>query len=586
MRFDDTLETVLAADTDTAFAAQSAWRQVVDLVGRRRVPADARALARLVDLRDRVPLAIRVASARMLEQCEPPAPLIGLFATDDLAVGLPVLRTAALGDEEWQALLPQLSPPARSVLRNRRDLSPVVRRALEAFGHSDMAIGDDAAGRPVKASEPDILPQSPTAPSFVSLGSIALGMPVVAEAVRRAAGDEVTGDEEDADTAHRQGQAGPIHPEADSADGPFRIADVVARIDAFQRRREESNDGGVSLPSVHDDRFRFETDRFGTIHWVEGINRAVTIGLALAAPGVSHIGGGDAIIAGALRRRAGFRDARLAISGSSDAAGDWLLSAVPVFDTDSGRFTGYRGTARRPLAHERAEPSSPQAIPVADSMRQLVHELRTPANAISGFAEMIGSEMLGPVPPVYRERANVIRDQARILIAAIDDLDFAARIEGNSLDLRPQAVAVAPLLAGIVQDLSGLLDLRGAAIDIGASDSVVSGDARALERLFGRLFATLAASTGREERVGVAIEREGKVVRILIDRPATLAVDIADDDIADAGDEALSLGTSFALRLAANLARELGGSFDIGNSCLTLQLPAAEDRPMERTSRL
>ena len=56
------------------------------------------------------------------------------------------------------------------------------------------------------------------------------------------------------------------------------------------------------------------------------------------------------------------------------------------------------GTARRPRTDERAEPSRPAPATPADSLRQLVHELRTPTNAIAGFAEMIETQILGPVP--------------------------------------------------------------------------------------------------------------------------------------------------------------------------------------------
>ncbi len=66
----------------------------------------------------------------------------------------------------------------------------------------------------------------------------------------------------------------------------------------------------------------------------------------------------------------------------------------------------------------------------SDSLRQLVHELRTPANAVAGFAELIESELLGPVAPVYRDRASAIRSMAADLLASVEDLDTAARIEG------------------------------------------------------------------------------------------------------------------------------------------------------------
>lgn len=543
MRFDDSFETVLASDVDSGVAAQSAWRQIVDLVARGRAPFDDRARHRLESLRARVPRAIRVASVQALEAASPPAALIAFLATDDVAVALPLLRGARLSDAAWIALLPELTPPARAVLRNRRDLTPAVARGLEAYGATDMVLPAGDTGASVAPSpEPAAATPVHKSRSFVSLGSVALDMPVVAEAVRRA---------------------------ESTAEGPFDIAEVVARIDAYQREREQAPAASVP-PAPRADSFRFETDRAGVIDWVDGINRSATIGLSLAEPGGDHVGG-DAVVAGALRRRASFRDSRLRVGGGSDAAGDWLLSGVPAFDPASGRFIGYRGTARRPRGHERAHRSSG---PPAESMRQLVHELRTPANAISGFAEMIESEILGPVPGIYRERATVIREQASLLIAAIDDLDLAARIEGNSLELRPQAIAVGDLMRGVANDLGDLLALRGAAFAIEDGDAEIDGDRRAVERLVGRLFATLAAAAGRGERIDVWIEQAGAVVAIDIARPAGLDIEALDSAEGETRDAVL-LGAEFALRLARNLAHELGGTFEIGADRLRLTLPAA-----------
>jgi signal transduction histidine kinase len=565
VRFDDTLETVLAADLGTPYGVQSAWRQLVDLIGRRRVPPATRAMATLRAIRSEVPRQVRIASARALEFSNPPAPLVRLFARDDLPIAIPVLRSARLSASEWIQLLPDLAPGARGVLRNRRDLPPAVQRALESFGSVDFVLPDSG-----EASETGVEHARATEVVDSSAGSIADAEPDAQNLI-------MDHSERISAAASREALARSVAQPAQVEDeGPFEIAEVVARIDAFWRNREEAGTVPTPAPPVVE-QFRFETDEKGVVRWVDGVSRAAVIGLSIDLPG-SDGSQVDGIAAGAFRRRAGFSTARMQIEGNSDAAGDWLISAIPVFDPANGRFTGYRGTARRPRNDERAEPVRVPVGSPAESLRQLVHELRTPINAIAGFAEMIETQMLGPVSEVYRGRADVIRSQARELLGAIDDLDLAARIDSAALALVPGRVALRPVLATIADDLAPLLELRGSLIALPVEDLIVTGDRRAIERLLARLMATLVSASSPGERIGVNMAPESdQKVAVAIDRPRALA-DYPGDSVLGIDDEredATLLGTGFALRLARNLARELGGSLVIEPSILTLRLPAA-----------
>ena len=559
MRFDDSLDTVLAADIGTPAGAQAAWRQLVDLIGRRRAPPTPEAMDRLQSLRDRVPERVRASSARALEYAAPPFELVRFFAIDDPDVAAPMLRGAQLADDEWIALLPTLTPRTRAVLRHRRDLSPAVARALDSFGPADFVLAGEAG-----EAQPRHAPTAPLAPdSFVSLGEAARrSLPAVADAI----------------------EATPSKPA-----GPFQISDLVARIAAYQRKRDRAPGAASETARVRDG-FHFETDAAGVVRWVEGVNRGPLIGLSLdlaSSPGGSRV---DGVASGAFRRRAAFTSARLIVHGDSDAGGDWRIDGYPMFDPDNGRFIGYRGTARRPRSDEQATPVERAAMR-PDALRQLVHELRTPTTAIAGFAEMIESQLVGPVASAYRARAATIRDQARDLLAAIDDLDLAARIEGKALDLHAGRVAVGPLLARVAGDLAPLAEIRGTRIALdpaGAAD--VAGDERAVERLIGRLLAALVAAGGRDEAIHVVTMRDGAEVLIAFDRPAALTVRgddgplSIDSDEAAAGEGAPLLGTGFALRLVRNLAAELGGGFTIDERRLTLRLPAAETTGMEQAS--
>ncbi len=547
MRFDDSLKTVLAADTTSAFGAASAWRQLIDLIGRGRAPATPEALDRLRSLRGRVPDGVRAASARALAFASPGPELVALFTEEALAIAAPVLRTAQLEGSAWEALLPRLTPAQRSVLRHRRDLPGAAVRGLEQFGPVDFVLPYDAPAEPAPAPVND----APLA---------TVDPPVAAEPLRL-----------------------PDEPAAEPVG--FRISDLVARIEAFNRDRDTVPPAPEAPAAAS--AFRYETDAAGVIRWVDGAPRAAVVGIGLA-----HRDGAepsvDGVASGAFRRRAAFRDARLLLGGASSAAGSWRISGEPLFDPATGRFTGYRGVARRPRADESARPRSP----AADSVRALVHELRTPANAISGFAELIEREMLGAVPPVYRDRAGEIRLAAADLVGAIDDLDTAARIEGRALELRPAPTPLAPLLDRIVHDLEPLASLRGAVVALApVPPLILDVDDRAADRLFGRLLSALVSSCARGERLQVLAMRHSEAsVRVVFDRPAALAAVTPDSLLSlDAEREAAVpgaplLGTGFALRLAQNLAAELGGLLVIEAERLTLRLPAVVPFAMEQAA--
>ena len=588
MRFDDSLTTVLNSDMAAGPGAQSVWRQLVDLAGRGRVPTDEPILARLRMLRQAVPATVRAASARALAHARPDAALVALFAEDDPAVAAPVLRAAELGDAEWTALLPSLSPISRSVLRRRRDLAPVVERALESFGSVDFTLPQPDAlelepamvvpPEPGARSQPAPIPPPPldgplSESPFVALGDIARGLPVVAEALAR-------------------GEPAPASPPADG----FAISDLVARIEAFRRRRDVAPRADAAVPeavaAAMGERFLFETDANGVVVGVDGVARGALVGMSIAHAGVQGTARVDGVAAGGLRRRSRFDDARLEVGGTSSAAGSWRLTGVPAFDPTTGRFTGFRGVGRRPRADESAAPSRAGTVPSPDSLRQLVHELRTPTNAIAGFAELIEAELIGPVPAEHRDRAATIRARAGELLAAIEDLDTAARMEVGALNLRPGPLPVQPMIDRVLVDLAQLAALRDVRVLVdGDRDARVVADDRAAERLLGRLLAVLVAAGAAGETLRLSVYANPSTVEITVDRPRSLAGLGTDALLAlDGGDDAPEgtplLGTGFAIRVARNLAAELGGALELGPARLTLRLPTSLDRNVEHATTI
>lgn len=376
------------------------------------------------------------------------------------------------------------------------------------------------------------------------------------------------------------------HPQM-ATDAVAQIQDLVARIQAFRKERSEE-ELDIHLPEPAGDpvdAFRFETGIDGLISWVDGAPRGPIIGIELGA--MAEIGehGVDGHAAGAFRRRTPFRNARMRVPGQGIASGDWLISGLPLFDEATGRFEGYRCTARRPKRTEHPYPRMTglvsQGLP-PDSLRQLVHELRTPLNAIRGFAEMISAQLLGPVSSPYRERAEAIIADARKLLAMFDDLDVAAKIERGVFDGRSVAgVEPVPVLRSIVQEVAppGSVYRTRFQLELDTAVPAVMLDLVTAERLFSSLLSAVLSATREEETLSVQLHKIGPHVQLRVERPELLHAMSSQqlfDTSFDPGEAGLNgppLGLGFALRLVDSMAVAVGASFEITEQDFVLRLP-------------
>jgi signal transduction histidine kinase len=543
MRFDDMIATVLTQPADRPDRQAARWRQLVDLLARRRPETgnagenEAAAYAWLRETRSAIDPEIRRQSARTLASRAVDPELVAFFAEDAPAVCAPLMGSARLDAEAWIAILPRLGPAARSLLRNREDLPNEVKTALGAFGSSDFRL-EGAVGE----ARPDLRAET--------------GSP------------------------------------APEPGGESQIRELVDRIEAYRHRRESRPTG--PLPAADGAQgFRWETGTDGVLLWIEGAPRGPLVGQSIAwiaGPGQHGV---DGQAAGGFEKRSPFRDARFTVAGEGPASGDWRISGIPFFDPASGAFQGYRGTARRPRADEIARTAAADAPPgvfgtnfPADSLRQLIHELRTPLNAIIGFSEMIEGQYMGPAAMPYRSRAASIMEQARGLLTAVDDLDTAARIETRRLDLDDGASDAVALLVRLHDSYERVAAQRGAAIFMRIEEGLPRArvEPNATERMFGRLLAATIGLAGEGETIalslGLAAEGGTPALRFAIGRPKAIAGlgerDLLDPGYSPDGDwpGAPALGLGFALRLVRNLADAVGGTLDVTPDGFVLTIPA------------
>lgn len=528
------IATILRQAPKDRRASIAAWRQISDILAQRGNQLGdediRRSLHALAVLRPEIPEKVRRDCAEAIAHHGRFAPLVAFYANDVPAVSAAMLHRARLSETDWLAMLPATAATARSILAGRKDLPDNVRRALESLGAGSMAL--------------------PQPENLAAAAETPLDVQPAVESARAA--------------------------EAASS----QISELVRRIDRFQSARARPSARKASSG------FLFETGPDGLIRWVEGVTRGAAIGLSIAEAAFGGEPGADGAAAGAFRQRAEIVNARMVLEGAAAEAGEWRFSALPWFDSATGQFRGYRGSARRPQQSEMPY-GRPAVVESGDSIRQLIHELRSPLNAISGFAQIISGQMFGPVSASYRAMAEAIVADAASVQSIIDDLDTAARPapparvvpQGETADLGAVVSQVESDLGAVLADQRVDLSISR----VGGPFRAQVGDANS-RRMVGRLLTALVdISEPGAVLVGQLVTEQGhddmlqlRIVRPLAIRFAT-AADLLDPGFSPEGEApgAAILSLGFSLRLVDSLARGAGGRLDIGHNALTLHLPSA-----------
>ena len=310
---------------------------------------------------------------------------------------------------------------ARETLRQRRDLDPLVRRRLDQLGSFDRGLPPAAAN--------DAAAPSPAAPLKKPRTAPTIEVVPPAEAI--------------------------LAPELATPEKPG-IGAIVERIEAYRRARQTidhvASGEAPRLPLGEDHvlgeprRVRacdFATDVNGKIVWADPGAAPMLVGTTLASLGNLRLTAG-------IRARQPLNALQFDLSGPASIAGSWQIDAVPRFDPLSGGFAGYQGRLRRPVsAAAVAAPRDSEA----DRVRQMLHELRTPVNAIQGFAEVIQQQLFGPTPHEYRAHAASIAGDAARILAAFDELERLARLESGIAVLGEGSADFAAIISQTVAQL-------------------------------------------------------------------------------------------------------------------------------------
>jgi two-component system, OmpR family, sensor kinase len=554
MHFDDRLGTVLRLRADGMAVQRIQFRQLLDLLG--TSPAEARgqtldaAYVRLTELAKAIPAAERSAMVGDPGLRLRSPRLVAALAASEPQIASATLRRADLSDEQWLDLVPALPPAARVHLRARSGLSLAVTNLLSRLGVNDRGLPPAEAAIVELQPEAGVLPPLPEADDGAGIGAIVRRI----EAYRKA--------KQVIETA----------PLGDSPRLPLGEEHVLHVPDR---------------PAAFD----FATNTEGRIAWADPGVAPMLIGLRLG----SELASGTETLVSALRRHQPLRSCAVTLAGAPAIAGEWQLDATPWFDPLSGHYLGHRGRMRRP--GKVTEPAASVAAnpPVRDSeadrVRQMLHELRTPVNAIQVGAEIIQQQLFGPTPHEYRAlAANIAGDAARML-SAFEELERLAKLDSGAMELEPGETDLAAVVSATVAQLAEHTRSRGSGFALRLDEPTLPvGLARLeVERVIWRLLATLAGISAPGEVLKARLRRKHGTARLDIELPAILAQ--RDDEAlfqAAAGSipqviSAGVFGVGFALRLARAEAETAGGKLIRKTERLRLSLPGLTGTDADHT---
>jgi signal transduction histidine kinase len=216
------------------------------------------------------------------------------------------------------------------------------------------------------------------------------------------------------------------------------------------------------------------------------------------------------------------------------------------------------------ITNDRAPDAEPAGLATARLLSAMHHDLRTPLNAVIGFAEIMREELAGPLgAPDYKEYAELIHGSGTALLEMIGNLVEFARADAGIAVLKVADVELLRLLrsvaAGVAEEAAAV---GGPALELEAQTGTLGlrADEPRLRQMLRAVLVHALKSTPAGGRASVR-------VRPLPGGGAEIA---AEGGVGKPG-EAAMLG----LKLADRLARLHGGSLALDGPRTVLRLPPA-----------
>ena len=118
----------------------------------------------------------------------------------------------------------------------------------------------------------------------------------------------------------------------------------------------------------------------------------------------------------------------------------------------------------------------------------LGHDLKSPLNAVIGFADIMDTELLGPMPDAYKEYPGLILDGGQTLLRLVEDMLAYAKSDAGTYELDIAELDVAASAESVMRQSQGIAQKAGIRLRLTARQDVVAlADAEAVRRIWDNL---------------------------------------------------------------------------------------------------
>ncbi|MEO1407255.1 MAG: ATP-binding protein [Pseudomonadota bacterium] len=118
----------------------------------------------------------------------------------------------------------------------------------------------------------------------------------------------------------------------------------------------------------------------------------------------------------------------------------------------------------------------------------LGHDLKTPLNAILGFADLMKAEVRGPMPEAYKDYPAIIHESGQDLMLLVEDILDLAKSEANSHRLELEPVDLVSSAASVVRQLEDQAARAGVKlVQTGDPEAWAEADPRAVRQIWQNL---------------------------------------------------------------------------------------------------